>query len=571
MAETLGKVSLSVAPILPGAAAATSPAIELAQQPPAALLLAATLAAVVVGRGGNGALLLRTDYGTLALKTALALPAGSRVTLKLLPGPPATVILLSVETANGGDGGADSLPPALVGPPPLAGGKPDAASAMAASYVVEEPPAQLTLGSEIEATVTTPSPDTVAGPPVGTRLVLRVMLPVGDAPPPSIPASAAPALPRFAGTVAATPPEMAGRTILDTPLGALALDRRLALPPGTVVDLTPIAISPPPVASSPLAAATVVSARVLPAPPGEPAPALPPGTRLELRIQLLPEPPSPELAGAPSPEGAAFAGTVLSAGSSETVIQTPIGKLAVARRLAVPQGTLVTLEQLASAPPDEAPDLPLAQRPTWPALEETLATLDRALPELAMRLRADLSPASGQELAGTLLFLMSALNNSAWPGTKITAALDLAGRRDLRAKLEGDVAELRQLAEPQSGDWRIYVLPLLDGMAVRPVRLYFRRRPRGGAADEQGTRFVLEVEMTRIGALQLDGLVRPQRFDLVLRSHRAILAELRQEIATVFRNAIAASGLSGDISFATALRFTVAPLEALAGHVGVTA
>jgi hypothetical protein len=243
----------------------------------------------------------------------------------------------------------------------------------------------------------------------------------------------------------------------------------------------------------------------------------------------------------------------------------------VAPRLAVPQGTLVTLQQLASTPPDETPTLPLAQRTTWPTLEETLATLDRALPELAMRLRADLSPASGQELAGTLLFLMSALNNSAWPGTKTTAALDLAGRRDLRAKLDDDVSELRQLAEPQSGDWRIYVLPLLDGLAVRPVRLYFRRRPRGAAADEQGTRFVLEVEMTRMGALQLDGLVRPQRFDLVLRSHRAISAELRQEIAAVFRNAISASGLAGDIGFATASRFVVAPLEALAGHVGVNA
>lgn len=77
--------------------------------------------------------------------------------------------------------------------------------------------------------------------------------------------------------------------------------------------------------------------------------------------------------------------------------------------------------------------------------------------------------------------------------------------------------------------------------------------------------------MSRLGALQLDGLVRPQRFDLVLRSHRPVATELRQEIAEIFRNATTASGLAGDITFTTASRFAVAPLDALRPHVGVTA
>src|SRR6185312_2500830 len=240
-------------------------------------------------------------------------------------------------------------------------------------------------------------------------------------------------------------------------------------------------------------------------------------------------------------------------------------------RSSLPAGALVAFEPLASAPPEQPAEVPLAQRTSWPALEETLATLDRTLPALAARLRSDLSPVSGQQLAGTLLFLMSALNSGAWPGDATAAALDAAGRRDLRLKLDGDVTELRQLTAPQSGDWNVYLLPLLDGAAVRPVRLFLRRRQTASNSGEQGTRFVLEVEMSRMGALQLDGLVRSQRFDLVLRSHRAVPVELRQELAEVFRSATAAAGLAGDMTFTTASRFAVAPLEALAAHIGVTA
>jgi len=97
MADTVENVPSVGAPPLSDASSTPPPVVELVQQPPAALLLASTLSAVVVGRGGNGALLLRTDYGTLALKTALELAPGVRVDLKLQPGPPATALLLHVD------------------------------------------------------------------------------------------------------------------------------------------------------------------------------------------------------------------------------------------------------------------------------------------------------------------------------------------------------------------------------------------------------------------------------------------------------------------------------------------
>jgi len=78
---------------------------------------------------------------------------------------------------------------------------------------------------------------------------------------------------------------------------------------------------------------------------------------------------------------------------------------------------------------------------------------------------------------------------------------------------------------------------------------------------------------TRIGAFHLYELgpvaapvrclVRGQRLDVVLRSHTPLPPELRQEAAMVFRNSSAAHGFTGDIVFATAATFTIAPLAGL--------
>ena len=264
-------------------------------------------------------------------------------------------------------------------------------------------------------------------------------------------------------------------------------------------------------------------------------------------------------------------GTVLGGNGANTLVETPLGTLALTRRLALPAGTALELQQLAATLPDPAADPPIGQRAGWPALDQALSVLDHAAPDIAARLRSDLSPQSGQQLAGTLLFLMSAVANSAWPGNKAAAALDDAGRRDLRLRLAGDAGELRRLADPPKGDWQIYMLPLLDGGQVRPVRLYLRRRGDGAKPSEQGTRFVLDIDMSRLGAVQFDGLVRQQRFDLVLRSHRPITAEMRQAITALFHDSTSAAGLVGDVIFTTASRFAVAPLDELRRHVEVDA
>ena len=426
------------------AAASTTAVLEFASQPPPALLSAGgVIAATVVGSDG-GVLTLRTDFGTIALKTLLAIDPGTAVELRFFAGPPAGVAILSADGAPMGFGAlrAASVPSA----------------AAAAVLAGEAEPTVIDLGQTVRATVVTQSV-TPGAPAAGSALALRI-----------VPGSAT-LLPGASPTLTATVVQSGGTTTLvDSALGRLALDAQIDLAPGSV-----------------------------------------------LTLERLATPARAETVAAP---------TTPSLGSG------------------------------------------------WPALDDAISALERAAPGLAAQLRADLSPAAAPRLAAALLFFMGVLKgDSNWPGDAFGAALTAAGRADLRARLSTDLNDLRQQAtQSVQGDWRIFTLPILDEAAVRPIRLYVRNQRedgKGGGQSQQGSRFVLDLDMSHLGPLQLDGLVRGPRFDLVLRSHEPFDPAMKTEIGMLFHNALEGSGLSGEVAFVSTPQFPVSPLAPLRPRVGI--
>jgi hypothetical protein len=264
-----------------------------------------------------------------------------------------------------------------------------------------------------------------------------------------------------------------------------------------------------------------------------------------------------------------IAGAVVDVAGNETLVATPIGLLALQRRLALPPGTAIAFVVIDTMARDSEETLAPARIGGWLALEEALLALLGPAPEMAEQLRAELTPQSGPELAGTLLFLLGALYQGNWPGPAIGTALKAAGQAKLTKRLADDVAALRRLSDdPTTEEWRVLTLPLLLGNFPLAVRLYLQRRK---SAVQDGIRFAIEIELSRLGPIQLDCLVRGLRLILVLRSHRALAPELRQEMRGVFQRALAQSGLSGDLSFATAATFLVSPLDQMREHIKITA
>jgi hypothetical protein len=443
-----------------------------------------------------------------------------------------------------------------------------------------------------------------------------------------------PATPVLTGIVRPSPPSLPGM-LVETAAGLLRLypdtgpamgQRAAPVLSGTPVALRLLAGSPP------AALLSVLTESAPPAPIAEPTettkkpeePAIgdaagtptapadgaePPLARPALRVLLnapgptTPSPPMPGSTAAVSrPPGSApgpttpgqrqpgetaaapqlMVGTVVTANAGATngatLIATPLGTLSVNEPLPLPADTLLLL----AAQPDDAsaPDSPSGASPShfdkgWSALGATMTALGHAAPELAAHLRADLSTQSGEGLAASLIVLVAALRNNAprlWPGDAVERALSAAGHDDIKLKLGEEFAEISRLADnPATNPWQVFLLPLIDGPTIRPVRLYLKRRGERGrrSTEDDSARFVLEFELTRLGLLQLDGFVRPQRFDLVLRSHSALAPPLRSEVERIFHERVDAAGIAGTIDFATAIRFDVAPLDKLRAKIGL--
>lgn len=134
----------------------------------------------------------------------------------------------------------------------------------------------------------------------------------------------------------------------------------------------------------------------------------------------------------------------------------------------------------------------------------------------------------------------------------------------LRASAE--FADLgRATAETSAQGWRPVPLPFFDGREIVPITLYVHRQPppeeqqQQPADDQSGrkgrgggnTRFLVEVTLSQLGALQIDGFAQPGRIDTILRSRSTLALDLRQSLMTRYQAVLAEAGLAGTLGFQT--------------------
>jgi hypothetical protein len=268
--------------------------------------------------------------------------------------------------------------------------------------------------------------------------------------------------------------------------------------------------------------------------------------------------------------------------AGETLLDTAIGTLAVPiPDQAPPPGAAAQLRITAVAPPEsqERPatagppdEAPATLQPPLEALTRMFAT---AAPALAQQVETQLSLPPGDQLAALIFGFLAGSRlgpRERWPDPQVRKALIEVGRGDLAAKLDAEAGPIGQTQPaPAPGHWSISVLPYLGLATTKPMRLYRRtpddqERQRGG-----GERFVIELELRRLGAVQLDGLVRERRFDLVLRSDRPLDEGLKALAEQTFRDALLISGWSGELSYARTTVVPLVPLQREGSGIGLSA
>jgi hypothetical protein len=237
-------------------------------------------------------------------------------------------------------------------------------------------------------------------------------------------------------------------------------------------------------------------------------------------------------------------------GTQLTVTLTPMG---LSDMLAL--SPLLTTAGGAALPFD-----PLQSR-TWPALQETLQVLIGQSGNAAQLLKNTLPTPAAARMTPTALFFLAALrigSIESWLGENILHALSKAGRKDLIDRLGGDFKSLsRQAQTTLAGDWRVISLPMLHDEQISQIQFYIRQQDdedKDGKEDGAGkkmTRFILNLTLSRLGDMQLDGLIRQKRLDLILRSGDALPFDIRQQIMQRFAAGIEQVNMQGKVSFQT--------------------
>ena len=322
--------------------------------------------------------------------------------------------------------------------------------------------------------------------------------------------------------------------------------------------------------------------------------ALPVGSQFAVTVNSV-QPPAPQAtpgqATTPTPGlqplpagGATLTATVVgSTAAGQPLLQTSFGLVTIPGAQGLPAGTGVTLglspTALGEAEAAARAALGLSSGTAastgqpgglsraWPALNEAFLQLSQINPALAQTLLQTAIPQPGQQLAGALLFFMAALRSGdvrGWMGDQAARALSgRDGRSPLLSRLNDDMGQMVRSGTDSAGnEWRGFYIPLFDGRDLQQIRLFMRdptEEGGGGKDGGAGHRFLIDLDLSKLGPLQLDGLARTERLDLIVRTHRALPRDIKAEIARLFEETAERVGLKGQVSFQATPHFPPLP------------
>lgn len=302
----------------------------------------------------------------------------------------------------------------------------------------------------------------------------------------------------------------------------------------------------------------------------------PAGSTLTLKVVSFTLPAKPE-SGIQLPKtggtvslapGATLSGVVSGKqGVAQTVVQTHAGPVSLPTTEVLPKGTQITFEvsQLNVSKPSGNHDLgtirPLgsASGGQWPALTDSLDVLGDLAPAAQAQLLQAALPRADAQLSTNILFFLAALRGGdlkGWMGDGPLRILDRQ-RPDLAGRLRDDLGQLSRLVDdPNTGEWRMHVVPYLNNDELDRIRLLVRDRDADNDDENApgGSRFVIDLNLSRMGHLQIDGLIgnNGKRVDVVLRSDAPLSGTMRDDIRALYANAIEVTGIEGTVGFQAA-------------------
>jgi hypothetical protein len=518
-------------------------ATAVSSNPPAQLALlpkGAILPAQVISQLPQGLVQIQTSQGSFDIRTAVSLAVGAKLDLQLLrAGPQAQFQIRTIDgnpVANGRggqpvaakvQGNAPMVTGADTGST-LAGGRAigSGAAEHSASPKTGHGPLKLNAGSTIRAQYLEPAgnkakpaaPAATAAPPGAEKTVPNVERPT-------------PSLSRSDGAGASLKPSQSARE--------------------NIHQVTQTAHRAPNVTAGAQISGTIVNAKILTITrPGEPAQSV-----------------------TPAAAQTSIAGTVVGSNMAGTpLVQIPGGTLSLIGAAPLPAGTKLLLDLQATAqfgkPAAQIFSPNLAASREWPSLDQALDQLRQSAPDMARSFSQNQMPQANNRLAANILLYLSALRGGdvgKWLG-ELTRSLEQS-QPELAGRLREDFVQVARLFNdgPQS-EWRTLIIPFMNGEGLDAVQMHMRGQS-GGADDdgdsEDASRFLVDIELSRLGRIQLDGLVKSngKQFDLIFRSEKPLPGYMRKDISRVFHDFAELGGITGSLTFHASARFVHIPID----------
>ncbi|MFO0388854.1 MAG: hypothetical protein ACK502_03940 [Alphaproteobacteria bacterium] len=277
--------------------------------------------------------------------------------------------------------------------------------------------------------------------------------------------------------------------------------------------------------------------------------------------------------------------------AGETILYTPSGAtLQLSTTTPLVQGIKLTFEVGTIRPSgtaisqvinteEPAPLAALARN--WASLQQIYSLLGESIdasgitslfgqPNVQAQSGAGINP---QAISTGLLVFIAALRGGdfrGWLGRDNISKLEDQGHTSLIRKAEGEFLSLgKQFGDVQPGQWQTLFFPLAVHGQVEQVRFFLKRDKKQkndrDNTTEDDTRFIVELDLSQMGELQLDGFIRKDpktlEFDLYIRTRTQLDDATRQDIFTIYNEMAQLTGYKGQLAFQTVQEFPVRPLE----------
>ena len=201
---------------------------------------------------------------------------------------------------------------------------------------------------------------------------------------------------------------------------------------------------------------------------------------------------------------------------------------------------------------------PLFQGFQWPAIEELYQTLLQSNPQAAQSLSTLLPNAAtpGRMGPAAMMFIAAvrAGDLGGWMGDKKIDLLQRAGRGNLLSQITREIANTSRtvVQESTSSEWRAVPLPMFWEGEIQKIMLFTKHENRQDHNDnekDQQTRFIFDLNLSRMGDVQLDGLLREKRLDLMVRTQNMMSQPMQETMRKAYLSALSHTSMTGEINF----------------------